>query len=271
MFEARGAAFNIARRATDSSTVRDASPQYHHSRSPSELSWSRRPRSPPEGPPTTVRQLTERGRLLLERRLSSQRVRRAVRGHGRAHRQPQRAGDRLLRRHQQELRGRHQLRQDPQQRAHFAPGQSTSTFNVTINDQGINGPMRTARAYLYGAHPQPLGTPSQATIDLLQNDPLGVKDPENPLGYPQAPTDGDPLQYVNWYVFGTQSPAGDALGQVRAHQPRLGAGAAHDRLLAGFRHLSLLDVEPACARRSPRPSRSTWPTPRPRSRTRRSR
>ncbi len=96
--------------------------------------------------------------------------------------------------------------------ADFAPGQSTYTFYVTIHDQGINGPMRTARAYLYGAHPQPLGSPSKATIELLQNDPLAVRNAENPLGYPQAPTNGDPLQYVHLYVFGNQSPAGQHLG-----------------------------------------------------------
>jgi endoglucanase len=99
----------------------------------------------------------------------------------------------------------------------FAPGQSSATFNVTIHDQGINGPMRTARAYLYGAHPQPLGTTSQAELDLLQNDPLDTKDLENPLGYPQVPTDGDPLQFVNWYVFGTQSPAGEAIGRYSSN------------------------------------------------------
>ena len=105
----------------------------------------------------------------------------------------------------------------PNSEADFAPGQSTFTFNVTIHDQGINGPMRTARAYLYGAHPQPLGTPSQAIIDLLQNDPLGVKNPENPLGYLQTPTDGDPLQFVHWYIFGSQSPAGAALARYRGN------------------------------------------------------
>jgi Glycosyl hydrolases family 6/Calx-beta domain len=110
--------------------------------------------------------------------------------------------------------------------ADFAPGQSTTTFNVTIHDQGINGPMRTARAYLYGAHPQPLGSPSQAIIDLLQNDPLGVKDPQNQLGYPQAPTNGDPLQNVNWYVFGAHSPAGKALGRF-AHTNPAWAQALH--------------------------------------------
>ncbi len=99
----------------------------------------------------------------------------------------------------------------------FAPGQSSATFNVTIHDQGINGPMRTARAYLYGTHPQPLGSPSQAELDLLQNDPLDTKDAENPLGYPQVPTDGDPLQFVNWYIFGPQSPAGGAIGHYSSN------------------------------------------------------
>lgn len=107
----------------------------------------------------------------------------------------------------------------PNSELDFAPGQSTATFDVTINDQGINGPARTARAYLYGAHPQALGSPSQATINLLQNDPLQTKDPENPLGYPQVPTDGDPLQYVNWYIWGTQSPAGAALSKYQSSNP----------------------------------------------------
>jgi endoglucanase len=107
----------------------------------------------------------------------------------------------------------------PNSEADFAPGQSTFTFKVTIHDQGINGPMRYARAYLYGAHPQPLGSPSQAIIELLQNDPLGIKDPQNPLGYTQVPTDGDPLQFVNWYVFGNRSPAGIAMAKVSSSNP----------------------------------------------------
>ena len=110
--------------------------------------------------------------------------------------------------------------------ADFAPGQSTYTFYVTIHDQGINGPMRRARAYLYGASPQALGSPKQATIDLLQNDPLQTADSPNPLGYPQTPTDGDPLQYVNWYVFGGQSPAGKAYAHY-AHSNPAWAQALH--------------------------------------------
>jgi endoglucanase len=104
----------------------------------------------------------------------------------------------------------------PNTKAQFAPGQSTFTFYVTINDQGINGPMRRARAYLFGASPQPLGSPSQAIIDLLQNDPLAARNSSNPLDYPQAPTDGNPLQYVHWYVFGAQAPAALAMRKLGA-------------------------------------------------------
>jgi endoglucanase len=111
----------------------------------------------------------------------------------------------------------------PNSEIDFAPGQSTASFYVTIHDQGINGPMRTARAYLYGAHPQPAGSPSQAIIDLLQNDPIAAKDPANPLGYPQPPTDGDPLQFVNWYVFAGNSPVGAAAAKYTHSKPVLAA------------------------------------------------
>lgn len=102
--------------------------------------------------------------------------------------------------------------------ATFPAGASTTTFNITINDQGINGPTRLARAYIFQCgkgQSEPVGQPKSATINLLQNDPLAVKDPANPLGYPQTPTDGDPLQYVNWYVYGPLSPAGAALGKYK--------------------------------------------------------
>ena len=107
----------------------------------------------------------------------------------------------------------------PNTEGRFAPGQSTVTFDVTINNQGINGPMRRAWAYLYGAYPQPLGSPRQAIIDLLQNDPLAARVASNPLGYPRAPTDGDPLQFVKWYVFGAQSAAGLAAERFAATKP----------------------------------------------------
>jgi endoglucanase len=41
----------------------------------------------------------------------------------------------------------------------------------------------------------------------------------NPLGYSPAPSDGDPLQHVRWYVFGAHSPAGQAARQYQRSNP----------------------------------------------------
>ena len=103
--------------------------------------------------------------------------------------------------------------------ATFAAGAATTTFNLTVHDQGINGPSRVAQAYIFrcGANGEPVGSPSKATINLLQNDPLAAPDPANPLGYPQTPTDGDPLQFVNWYIYGPLSPAGAALPKYQSN------------------------------------------------------
>lgn len=122
----------------------------------------------------------------------------------------------------------HNFDKVPKTQATFAPGQSTYTFYVPIIDQGINGPMRTARAFIYGGSPAPVssGTTDNATIDLLQDDPLQAKDPANPLGYPQAPTDGDPLQFVKWYIYGDQSPAGKHI-RAYGHSNPSWAAALH--------------------------------------------
>jgi endoglucanase len=100
----------------------------------------------------------------------------------------------------------------------FAAGQSSATVYVPIHDQGINGPAKYALAYMYGCGDNGVPTTHEQTITLLQNDPLQARDPANILGY-QQPTDGDPLQYVNWYVFGDQSAAGQAAVRYRKAHP----------------------------------------------------
>jgi endoglucanase len=107
----------------------------------------------------------------------------------------------------------------PNTRAVIPAGQSTYTFYLTVHDQGINGPSRFARAYIYGPSLGSLGEPNQAIVELLQNDPLAAKDPANPLGYAQTPTDGDPLQFVKWYVFGSQAPPGQAAAHYASSNP----------------------------------------------------
>ena len=104
-------------------------------------------------------------------------------------------------------------------RAEIPVGQRSYTFYVTVNDQGINGPTRHATAYVAAPSLGTLGNPSKAMIDLLQNDPLQNRDAENPLGYARAPTDGDPLQNVRWYVFGDTVAPGQVAGQYASSNP----------------------------------------------------
>lgn len=106
----------------------------------------------------------------------------------------------------------------PSTHVNFAAGQSTATVYVPIHDQGINGPSELARAYMYGCGDNGVPSTPNQTITLLQNDPLQARVPTNVLGY-QQPTDGDPLQYVNWYVFGNQAVAGQAANRYAHSNP----------------------------------------------------
>jgi endoglucanase len=102
--------------------------------------------------------------------------------------------------------------------ANFPAGQSSVTVYVPIHDQGINGPSKLARAYMYGCGDGGVAATPNQTITLLQNDPLQPRDSDNILGY-QQPTNGDPLQNVKWYVFGKQSVAGQAADQYQHSNP----------------------------------------------------
>lgn len=104
-------------------------------------------------------------------------------------------------------------------RAVIPAGQRSLTFHVTVDDQGINGPPRYASAYIFGPSIGALGNPSKATLELLQNDPLQNRDPQNPLGYAHTPTDGDPLQFVQWYVFGDTIAPGAFAARYASSNP----------------------------------------------------
>ncbi len=96
----------------------------------------------------------------------------------------------------------------PNSTATFLPGQSTFSFQVQIDDNGMNAPAVTAKAYLYGAWPERLGEPNNAAITILRDDPLQARDAANPLGAPTVSPYGDPLQGVKFYVPGASSAAG---------------------------------------------------------------
>jgi endoglucanase len=100
----------------------------------------------------------------------------------------------------------------------FAAGQSTATVYITIHDQHINGPAKYARAYMYGCGDGDTTDTPNETITLLQNDPLDTRDPTNVLGYGVS-TNGDPLQNVDWYVFGKQIAAGQAAQRYKHSKP----------------------------------------------------
>ena len=105
----------------------------------------------------------------------------------------------------------------PNSFALLEPGQSSFTFMVHIRDNGMNGPAILAHVYLFGAFPERLGNPSEATLTILRDDPLQVRDDANPLGAPTTSSIGDPLQGVKFYVPGSSSPAGEAEEAALAH------------------------------------------------------
>ena len=121
--------------------------------------------------------------------------------------------------------------------ADFAPGQSTahvqrrrSTTRGSTGRCAPRAPTCTAPIRSRWA------SPSQAIIDLLQNDPLRRQDPQNPLGY--HPDADQRRSAAVRQLVRVRRPVARRQGArpLRAHQPRLGAGAAHDRLLARLGH-----------------------------------
>jgi hypothetical protein len=104
------------------------------------------------------------------------------------------------------------------QHVEFAAVQATATVDIAIHDQGLTGPPKYARAYMYGCGLGGSSATPNETITLLQNDSAQARDPSNILGYAQ-PTDGDPLQNVDWYVFGNQIAAGQAADRYKHSNP----------------------------------------------------
>jgi endoglucanase len=109
----------------------------------------------------------------------------------------------------------------PNSLAHFLPGQADYSFHVHIYDRGMNAPGSTvhATAYLFGAYPQKMGSPHQAKLTILRDDPLDTRDPTNPLDSSPAPNDGNVLANTRWYIAGPKSNAGIAEAQYAKSNP----------------------------------------------------
>jgi endoglucanase len=117
----------------------------------------------------------------------------------------------------------------PNRLATFEPGQTSFIFHVKILDNGIYGTSLHAQAYIYGASPRPLGSPTNANITILRNDPLQTRVPLNPLaiteagpgGILAAAPDADPLQGAKFYIPGRASTPGKAAARIARKQPKL--------------------------------------------------
>ncbi|MGZ4173952.1 MAG: glycoside hydrolase family 6 protein [Solirubrobacteraceae bacterium] len=86
-------------------------------------------------------------------------------------------------------------------RLDFSAGQSSASFSVPIVDHGVPGVPKTVKVGLYGASPIGLGSPSTATLTIVNDDVVQVKRiPTNPLALAAAPLGGDPLGGAHFYV-----------------------------------------------------------------------
>jgi endoglucanase len=92
----------------------------------------------------------------------------------------------------------------------MAPGQASYSFQIQIIDDGINSTPVRAKAYLYGAYPQKIGTNNNAVITILRDDPLDVRDAADPLGVP-GPYNGNLIAGTKLYV----DPNSDAAKAAR--------------------------------------------------------
>ena len=165
------------------------------------MRW-RRPRLPPEGPLTTIRQLTERGACSF-----SSAVYQANEDAGQFAVTVERTDN---------LSG-------PETVYYGVTNKSSEAginFDKIPNSKRSSPPGRVVHLQRDDPRPGhqradahctrlPLWRPSTSAGHAQPGDhrpaaerPAERQDPQNPLGYPQAPTDGDPLQYVNWYIFG---------------------------------------------------------------------
>ncbi|MGH2915345.1 MAG: glycoside hydrolase family 6 protein, partial [Solirubrobacteraceae bacterium] len=96
-------------------------------------------------------------------------------------------------------------------------GQSTYQFQVAIIDRGMNATPVHALAYLYGAWPDPIGANNNSLVTILHDDPLGLRDPTDPLGVPANVSD-NPLAGTRFYID-PDSGAAKAQTQLRHSRP----------------------------------------------------
>lgn len=108
-------------------------------------------------------------------------------------------------------------------RLDFAPGETTASFTVPIADDGFVESEETAKVGIYGAYPQRLDAPTRATLTILDDDVLGVRDALNPLALDPPPPGTNPLEGARFYTNPTRNLAGTVIKQIRHRRPKAAA------------------------------------------------
>ena len=82
----------------------------------------------------------------------------------------------------------------------FQPGDISLTFSVPVVDHGADTVPKTIQLSLFGPSTGTLGTPSHATLSILNDEPALPRTPLNPLGLATAPRGGNPLAGADFFV-----------------------------------------------------------------------
>jgi len=108
-------------------------------------------------------------------------------------------------------------------RLDFADGEATSSFDVPIVDDDLVEADETATIGIYGAYPQRLDAPTRATLTIVDNDVLGVRDALNPLALDPPPPGTNPLEGAVFYTNPSRNLAGTVIRQIRHRKPKAAA------------------------------------------------
>jgi endoglucanase len=108
-------------------------------------------------------------------------------------------------------------------RLDFADGQTIASFDVPIVDDDLVEADETATIGIYGAYPQRLDAPTRATLTILDNDVLGVRDALNPLALDPPPPGANPLEGAVFYTNPSRNLAGTVIRQIRHRRPKAAA------------------------------------------------
>ncbi len=102
----------------------------------------------------------------------------------------------------------------------FLPGQASATFRIPLIDHHVAGLARTVGLALFGPSPIGLAEPSQATLTIVDDDPVSiVRNLLNPLGLPSLPPGGDPLAGATPFVDSHYGLAAVAARQLQSTHP----------------------------------------------------